>query len=61
MGVSTYLYFSTYKNLAILLSIMFIIYSVFAIITNVIASNNYNSMMNAVKKVDYIAISLSSK
>lgn len=60
MGVSTYLYFATYKNLAILLTIMTLIYSSFALITNVIAANNISSQ-NTQTNVDYISISLSSK
>ncbi len=60
MGVSTYLYFANYKKLSILLLILTIIYSIFALITNVIASRNGN-LVNNQSSVDYIAISLSSK
>lgn len=60
MGVSTYLYFSNYKKLSILLVILTIIYSVYALITNVLASRN-GSLANIQTSVDYIAISLSSK
>jgi hypothetical protein len=56
MGVSTYLYFSTYKKLAILLLILTVLYSAYALGTNYIASKN-----STVSSVDYIAISLSSK
>lgn len=56
MGVSTYLYFSTYKKLAILLVILTVVYSAFALGTNYIASKNSKT-----SSVDYIAISLSSK
>lgn len=60
MGVSTYLYFSNYKKLSILLVIMTIIYSAYALITNVLASRNGN-LANIQSSLDYIAISLSSK
>lgn len=59
MGVSTYLYFSNYKKLAILLLIMTVVYSAFALITNFIASKNGSSGNKS--SVDYISISLSSK
>jgi hypothetical protein len=60
MGVSTYLYFSIYKKLAILLAILTILYSAFALITNYIASRN-GLLANSKSSVDYISISLSSK
>lgn len=59
MGVSTYLYFSTYKKLAILLLILTVIYSFFALGTNYLASRS--SSISSLTSVDYIAISLSSK
>jgi len=58
MGTSTYLYFATFKNLSILLLILTIVYSIFAIITNIIAANNSSIGQT---KVDYLTISLSSK
>jgi hypothetical protein len=61
MGVSTYLYFSTYKNLAILLVIMMIIYGAFALATNILASTAVTSSGISISTVDYISISLSSK
>lgn len=60
MGVSTYLYFSTYKKMAILLLILTVIYSAYALITNYMASRN-GSLSNRQTSVDYISISLSSK
>jgi hypothetical protein len=60
MGVSTYLYFSTYKKMAILLLILTVIYSAYALITNYMASRN-GSLTNKQTSVDYISISLSSK
>ena len=41
IGVSTYLYFETVKHLTILLIIGFFVYSIFAIVTNVISTNKY--------------------
>jgi hypothetical protein len=58
MGISTYPYFSNYKKLGILLVIMTIIYSIFALITNVLASKNGNKPKT---NIDYISISFSSK
>lgn len=60
MGVSTYLYFSNYKKLSLLLLIMTVVYSAYSLITNVMASSN-GALVNSQSKVDYIAISLSSK
>ena len=42
MGLSTYLFFATFKNLAILLTIMVVLYSIFALLTNVLATNRAN-------------------
>jgi hypothetical protein len=62
MGLSTYLYFSTFKNLAILLSILLVIYSSYALATNVLASNALSdSGVINYSKIDYLSISLSSK
>ena len=60
MGVSTYLYFSTYKKMAILLLILTVIYSAYALITNYLASKD-GTLSNKQTSVDYISISLSSK
>lgn len=59
MGVSTYLYFSTYKKLAVLLAILTVLYSAFALVTNYIASKK--GSLPSLTSVDYISISLSSK
>lgn len=62
MGLSTYLFFSTFKNLAILLTILLVIYSGYALATNVIASNLLSASGTiSYSKIDYINISLSSK
>lgn len=62
MGLSTYLFFSTFKNLAILLTILLVLYSGYALATNVLASNAMsNSGIISYSKIDYINISLSSK
>ena len=39
MGLSTYLFFAAFKNLSILLLIMTLVYSAFALATNVLAVN----------------------
>lgn len=59
IGTSTYLYFSTFKNLSILLVIMTLVYSIYSLATNIIAAKN-NSMGDTYT-VDYLTISLSSK
>jgi hypothetical protein len=56
MGTSTYLYFATFKNLSVLLGILGLIYSIFAIITNILASG-----ASTLGTIDYITISLSAK
>ncbi len=59
VGASTVLYFSAYKHLSILLLIMGLAYSIFAIATNLIAAGAQSNNLSAV--VDYISISLSAK
>ncbi len=63
MGLSTYLFFATFKNLSILLTILTVIYSAYALITNIAASNILNTTTGGViySQIDYIKISLSSK
>ena len=58
MGTSTYLYFSTFKHLSLLLIIMGLLYSIFALATNIIASGN---SVTSLSSYDYLSISLSSK
>ena len=59
IGTSTYLYFNSFNHLSTLLAIMGLIYSIFAIATNVIAYGNKTSTTTGV--VDYIKLSLSAK
>jgi hypothetical protein len=59
MGTSTYLFFATFKNLSLLLAIMTVFFSAFALVTNVIAASNNSKGGNYT--VDYLTISLSSK
>jgi hypothetical protein len=64
LGISTFLYFQTIKNLTILLIEVFLIYSIYALATNVIASNNFalcNGVVDCSSNLDYLAISLGSK
>lgn len=60
IGTSTLLYFSAYKYLSILLLILGLFYSVYAIVTNLIAAGVQSDTLKGVV-VDYIAISLSAK
>lgn len=62
-GESTYLYFKALKNLTILLLIMLIVYAIFSLATNVIASGvlNSNPTISSSAAVGYLAISLCSK
>jgi hypothetical protein len=61
LGISTYLYFKTIQNLSILLGIMFVVYSVYSLATNLKAANidingNYSSEI-----LSFLSISLGSK
>jgi len=44
IGVSTYLFFETIKNLILLIAIMFIVFSGYALVTNLIASGVYQNI-----------------
>ena len=62
VGISTYLYFQTLKNLSILLILMLFIYCIYALATNIVASNagdptNVYSYVPA----DVLSISLGAK
>ena len=60
MGVSTFLYFYNYKRLAVLLALLTVIYSAYAIGTNLLATfSSLNGL--SYDKIDYLNISLSSK
>lgn len=59
MGTSTYLYFATFKNLSMLMIVLTVIYSFYALATNIVAAKN-NARGNDYT-VDYLTISLSSK
>jgi hypothetical protein len=70
IGISTFLYFKTIKNLAILLIVMTILYSGYALATNIIASGVYDRYVQEnLGYVDpkynstfsYVALSLGSK
>ena len=50
--------FYTFKNLSILLGILAVVYSIFAIITNGLAAG---ASISTLYKVDYISISLAAK
>lgn len=59
MGTSTYLFFMTFKNLSTLLGILTVVYSIYALVTNIIASNS--NTLGGSYTVDYLSISLSAK
>lgn len=60
MGVSTFLYFYNYKKLAVLLVFLTLIYSLYAIATNLLAT--FTSLNGVTyNQIDYLNISLSSK
>ena len=65
IGVSTYLYFRTLVVLIFLLLIMTVLYSIFALATNLVASSNYHpdSSTDPSLRTNYgiLAISLGSK
>lgn len=41
-GISTFLYFQTIKNLVVLLTILTLVYSIYALVTNIIASGDFD-------------------
>ena len=61
IGISTFLYFETYKSLGIMLTIQFLIYGIFSIVTNVIASANFENPEEIPAALNFLVISLSSK
>lgn len=66
IGISTYLYFQTIKNLLWLLLIMSLGYSIYALATNARASGVYNQLFGnsssqANVSISYVSISLGSK
>ncbi len=60
IGVSTRLYFQTIIATSLLLTVLFIVYGVFALTTNIIAYNNFQEEMIATKD-NFLIISLSAK
>ena len=62
LGISTFLYFETAKNLGILLLVMSLVYSIYALVTNLIASGKINVANYSVDTTaDILSISLASK
>lgn len=70
IGISTYLYFQTIKNLAVLLVILSFGYSIYALATNVKASAEYQKYIKdgglildpkLLSTISYVALSLGSK
>ena len=64
IGISTYLYFQTLIHLIVLLLIITIVYSIYTIATNVIASEKYQAIDDLKKlqsNVSILTISTGSK
>lgn len=64
VGISTFLYFQTLKNLSILLTISFIIYGCYSIITNIISSLPANAALSTLRSYtpkDFLIISIAPK
>lgn len=59
MGTSTVLFFQTFKNLSILLAVLTIVFSIYALATNIIAAKD--NTQGDQYTVDYLTISLASK
>lgn len=64
VGISTFLYFQTLKNLSILLILAFIFYGCFAIVTNIISSLPANAALSTLSNYtpkDFLIISIAPK
>ena len=62
IGISTFLYFQTLKNLSILLALLFFIYAIYALATNVIATNTGDpTNVYSYIPTDILSISLGAK
>ena len=62
VGISTYLYFQTLKNLGILLVLMLLIYCIYALATNIVASNTGDpTNVYSYVPADVLSISLGAK
>ena len=57
LGISTFLYFETAKNLGLLCLVLFLVYSIYALVTNLISAGKINESFSA----DVLSISLASK
>lgn len=64
VGISTFLYFRTLKNLSILLTLAFIVYGLYAIITNILSSLPANAAVSTLKNYtpqDFLIVSIAAK
>ncbi len=59
LGISTYLYFQTLVNVLIMMAVAFLVFGIFALVTNIIASNDLDG--NFTSDFSYIALSQGSK
>lgn len=60
LGISTYVYFKTIINVGILLAIMFVVFSIYSIATNIKASNMPSAGNASGKALNFLSISLGS-
>ena len=62
VGISTFLYFQSLKNLAILISLMGLIYGIYALATNIVAANTGDTTnLSSYVPADILSISLGPK
>lgn len=67
MGVSTFLYFETLKNIIKLLIVLFFVFSIYALVSNVIAADSYRNSLSVLNDPallsfeGFLKISLGSK
>ena len=69
MGISTFLYFNTLKNIIFLLLTMLFIFSIYALASNFVASKNYLDSINNLNDITpdlnsyegFLSLSLGSK
>ena len=61
MGISTHLYFQTLILISILLALLFCIYGIFALATNILAFNRFTQHETIPAEINFLTISISAK
>lgn len=61
LGAATSVFFETFMHIGILLLVMTVVYSAFALGTNISAAYSSNYLNSANSSLDYLSISLGSK